>query len=86
MIKVLAVASEIHPLIKTGGLADVVGALPAALKGHDVAVTTVIPGYPAVMAASMASVRGSESAVINTKGVRGRGARQAVYNPSGPER
>ena len=52
MIKVLAVASEIHPLVKTGGLADVVGALPAALKSHDVAVTTVIPGYPAVMAAA----------------------------------
>jgi starch synthase len=52
MIKVLAVASEIHPLIKTGGLADVVGALPGALRGFDVAVTTVIPGYPAVMAAA----------------------------------
>ncbi|WP_284315865.1 glycogen synthase GlgA [Labrys miyagiensis] len=52
MIKVLAVASEIHPLIKTGGLADVVGALPGALKRYDVAVTTVIPGYPAVLAAN----------------------------------
>jgi starch synthase len=51
MIKVLAVASEIHPLIKTGGLADVVGALPGALKAYDVAVSTVIPGYPAVLAA-----------------------------------
>jgi starch synthase len=51
MIKVLAVASEVYPLIKTGGLADVVGALPAALRSHDVAVTTVVPGYPAVLAA-----------------------------------
>ncbi len=32
-IDVLAVASEIYPLVKTGGLADVVGALPAALAG-----------------------------------------------------
>ena len=30
-IKVLSVASEIYPLVKTGGLADVIGALPAAL-------------------------------------------------------
>jgi starch synthase len=50
-MRVLAVASEAMPLIKTGGLADVVGALPAALAAHGVAVTTLLPGYPAVMAA-----------------------------------
>lgn len=50
-IQVLAVASEIFPLIKTGGLADVVGALPAALGRQGVAVTTLVPGYPAVLAA-----------------------------------
>lgn len=49
-IKVLSVASEAAPLIKTGGLADVAGALPAALAAHGVAVTTLIPGYPAVLA------------------------------------
>jgi starch synthase len=48
-MKVLAVASECAPLIKTGGLADVAGALPAALAAQDVRVTTMIPGYPAVM-------------------------------------
>ena len=32
MIHVLAVASEVFPLVKTGGLADVVGALPLALQ------------------------------------------------------
>ncbi len=48
-MKLLAVASEIHPLIKTGGLADVVGALPAALAPHGWQVTTLVPGYPAVM-------------------------------------
>ena len=31
-MQVLAVASEIYPLVKTGGLADVAGALPLALK------------------------------------------------------
>lgn len=50
-LKVLAVASEAFPLIKTGGLADVVGALPGALAGHHVGVTTVLPGYPAVVQA-----------------------------------
>ena len=47
-IDVLSVASEIYPLIKTGGLADVVGALPGALEAEDVKVRTLVPGYPAV--------------------------------------
>jgi starch synthase len=47
-LPVLAVASEVFPLVKTGGLADVVGALPAALEREGVAVTTLVPGYPAV--------------------------------------
>ncbi len=48
-LPVLAVASEVYPLIKTGGLADVVGALPAALAEEGVAMTILTPGYPAVM-------------------------------------
>ncbi|MEO6377443.1 MAG: glycogen synthase GlgA [Caulobacteraceae bacterium] len=48
-IDVLAVASELYPLLKTGGLADVTGALPAALKEQHVRVRTMIPGYPAVL-------------------------------------
>ncbi len=48
-MKVLSVASEIFPLIKTGGLADVAGALPAALKPKGVEMISLMPGYPAVM-------------------------------------
>ena len=48
-MQVLAVASEVYPLVKTGGLADVAGALPAALGHHGVAVRTLLPGYPAVL-------------------------------------
>lgn len=48
-MRVLAVASEAVPFVKTGGLADVVGALPAALAREGVAVTTLLPGYPAVL-------------------------------------
>ncbi len=49
MIEVLSVASEVYPLIKTGGLADVAGALPGALGPHGVTMRTLVPGYPAVM-------------------------------------
>jgi len=48
MIQVLSVASEAYPLVKTGGLGDVVGALPQALSSHGVMITTLLPGYPAV--------------------------------------
>ncbi|TIT93080.1 MAG: starch synthase, partial [Mesorhizobium sp.] len=50
-MQVLSVTPEIFPLIKTGGLADVTGALPIALAGKGVAMRTLIPGYPQVMAA-----------------------------------
>lgn len=47
-LQILFVASEMVPFAKTGGLADVVGALPRALKerGHDVRV--VIPLYRSI--------------------------------------
>ena len=48
-MRVLSVASEAFPLVKTGGLADVVGALPAALAPHGIEITTLLPGYPAVL-------------------------------------
>ena len=50
-LKVLSVASEIFPLIKTGGLADVTGALPLALAAEGVDMRTLVPGYPAVLGA-----------------------------------
>jgi len=49
-MKVLSVASEVYPLIKTGGLADVAGALPAALATHGVDMRVLLPGYQQVMA------------------------------------
>lgn len=48
-MQVLSVTSEIFPLIKTGGLADVAGALPPALAGEGITVRTLVPGYPAVI-------------------------------------
>ncbi len=45
MKKILFVTSEVHPLIKTGGLADVAGSLPIALSelGQDIRI--VLPKY-----------------------------------------
>jgi starch synthase len=48
-LSVLSVASEIFPLVKTGGLADVVGALPGALQPEGVRIVSCVPGYPAVL-------------------------------------
>jgi starch synthase len=48
-MNVLHVAAEIFPLVKTGGLADVVGALPQALIAQGVQTRLVLPGLPAIV-------------------------------------
>jgi starch synthase len=48
-LRVLSVASEVYPLVKTGGLADVVAALPPALAHEGIATRTLVPGYPGVI-------------------------------------
>jgi starch synthase len=48
-MKVLSVTSEIFPFVKTGGLADVTGSLPKALKSFGVDSITLVPGYPALL-------------------------------------
>lgn len=50
-MQILFVTPEIAPLIKTGGLADVSAALPAALRGMGVDVRILLPGYPKVLRA-----------------------------------
>jgi starch synthase len=47
-MRVLQVSAEIHPLVKTGGLADVAAALPRALADAGVDVRLLLPGFPAV--------------------------------------
>ncbi|MEP5728626.1 MAG: glycogen synthase GlgA [Sulfitobacter sp.] len=49
-MNVLFVASECAPFVKTGGLADVIGAVPKALAVSGVSVRVLIPAYPAVAA------------------------------------
>ena len=66
-MRVLFVASEVYPLVKTGGLADVVGALPLALKGLGVDVRVLVPGYPKVL--SGLTERGPEVQLGDVVGV-----------------
>ncbi|MCV3273158.1 glycogen synthase GlgA [Roseobacter sinensis] len=47
-MNLLFVASECAPFVKTGGLADVVGALPKALAPLGVSVRVMLPAYPAL--------------------------------------
>lgn len=73
-MKVLSVASEMVPLVKTGGLADVAGALPSALASHGVEMTTLVPGYRQVLrqvsggktVAEMADVLGVAVRLVST--------------------
>jgi starch synthase len=44
--RVLFLASEVFPLAKTGGLADVCGALPTTLARQGVDIRIMLPGYP----------------------------------------
>jgi len=48
--KVLYVCSEVYPLLKTGGLADVSAALPPALAAQGADVRLLLPAFPAVVA------------------------------------
>ncbi len=58
-LRVLHVAAEVFPLVKTGGLADVVAALPVAQAEQGADVRLLLPGYPAVME----SVRGTRTVI-----------------------
>ncbi len=49
-MRVLQVSAELFPLLKTGGLADVAGALPAALAAIGQDVRVLLPGFPAIFA------------------------------------
>ena len=47
-MRVLFVASECAPFVKTGGLADVIGSLPLALEGCGTEIRILLPAYPSL--------------------------------------
>ncbi len=59
-LRVLFVASECFPLIKTGGLADVIGALPRALTAAGDDARVLLPAFPAVKKAALKQKKMSE--------------------------
>ncbi len=50
-MKILHIASEMYPLLKTGGLADVVGALPFAQQQRGDDVRVLLPAHPDIVSA-----------------------------------
>jgi len=74
-MRVLFVASECAPFIKTGGLADVVGAVPKALAKYNANVRILMPAYPALagiaskgkMVLDLSSRFGSKAQIISVK-------------------
>ena len=48
-MKVLYGASEVAPFAKTGGLADVAGSLPKALRGLGADVRVILPLYGTIV-------------------------------------
>lgn len=49
-MRVLHVCAELFPLLKTGGLADVAGALPLAQRRLGADARVLLPGFPAILA------------------------------------
>ncbi len=47
-MKVLFIAAESAPFVKTGGLGDVIGSLPKALKKEGVDARVVLPLYSSI--------------------------------------
>ena len=63
-MRVLSVTPEFFPLLKTGGLADVTGALPLALAPLGVEVRTLLPAYPEVLDGARPNRRGGASGTL----------------------
>ena len=79
-MRVLFVASECAPLVKTGGLADVVGALPKALAPLGVEVRVMLPAYPA-----LAEVAAAGDEALNLGALHGGPARLVAARTAGLE-
>lgn len=88
-MKALFAVSECAPFVKTGGLADVAGALPLALARLGVETRVLMPAYPAVAALGGEDLGGYDGARL--RGVRAEGVDLILYDdpalfarPGGP--
>ena len=79
-MNVLFVASECAPFVKTGGLADVIGAVPKTLTDLGVVVRVMLPAYPA-----LAEVLESGKPVLKIKELHGGPARLVLARAAGLE-
>ncbi len=77
-MKVLFAASECAPFVKTGGLADVIGAVPKALSALGVDVRVMLPGYP-----EMAAIMKGGKTVRKIKNLHGGSARLVAKKAEG---
>lgn len=77
-MNVLFVASECAPFVKTGGLADVVGALPKALSQLGVSIRVMLPAYPA-----LGKILEKGKTVLKLKNLHGGSARLVSVNEEG---
>src|SRR4051812_34466047 len=72
-VAVLYVAPECAPMVKTGGLGDVCGALPAALRAAGIDARVLVPGYREVLMqaagepVAMISLLGIEARLLQAK-------------------
>ena len=64
-MKILVVASEAAPFIRTGGLADSVGALTRALAATGADVRLVIPWYSGLDKAMTRDMKTAATGIVN---------------------
>ncbi|MGO8914920.1 MAG: glycogen synthase GlgA [Stellaceae bacterium] len=72
-LRVLFVSSEIYPLAKSGGLADVSAALPMALAALGAEMQLLLPGYPKALEAAA-----NKSVLLELKDFMGTGMTRLI--------
>ena len=83
-LKVLFVATEVNPFAKSGGLGDVAGSLPKALKSQGVDIRVVFPKYAGISAQHLEGIKYAGSLTVHLSW-RQQGASIYTIEPKNPE-
>jgi len=75
-LKILIAASEVSPYVKSGGLGDVIGSLPKALRGHGIDARVVFPKYSSIRHEYLKDVKYVDSFAV---GLGWRSQQASVY-------